>query len=92
MRLDLFEDGVEFFALGLVDAVVVVHAAARLVGRNDHDVELVDLVEFAGFRFRGTGHAGELLVETEVVLNGNRRESLRLFLDGDIFLRFKRLV
>ena len=92
MRLDLFEDGVEFFALGLVDAVVVVHAAARLVGRNDHDVELVDLVEFAGFRFRGTGHAGELLVETEVVLNGNRRESLRLFLNGDIFLRFKRLV
>ena len=92
MCLNLFENGVEFFTFSLVDTVVVIHAAARLVGRNNHDVELIDLMEFACFRLRGTGHAGELFVETEVVLNGDRRKGLRFFLNCDVFLRFERLV
>jgi hypothetical protein len=52
------------------------------VGRDLDDVELVDLGEFVGFGRRRAGHAGELLVEAEVVLEGDRGERLVLGLDG----------
>ena len=61
------------------------------VGMTD-DVELVDLVELRGFGVGRTGHAGQLLVHAEVVLERDRRERLVLLLDGDAFLRLDRLV
>ena len=57
-RLDLVGDGEVFFLRGAVDDVGVFDAAHRLVGGDDDDVELVDLVELGGFGFGGAGHAG----------------------------------
>ena len=58
--LDLVDDRVVFFAARLVDAIVRVFARDRPVGRDDVDVELVDVVKLGRFGFGGAGHAGEL--------------------------------
>ncbi len=50
------------------------------------------MLELGRFRIRRTGHAGQLLVHAEEVLEGDARESLRLALDLDVFFRFDRLV
>ena len=45
-----------------------------------------------GLGRRRAGHAGELLVEAEVVLEGDRGERLVLGLDLDVLLGLERLV
>ena len=64
----------------------------RFIGRNRGDFELIDLVEFLRFRFGCTGHAGQLLVHAEVILERDRRESLILAFDLDAFLCFDGLM
>ena len=59
---------------------------------NDDDVETVDVAELALFGLRGTGHAGEMLVQAEEVLEGDRGERLVLAANLDAFLRFDRLM
>jgi hypothetical protein len=90
--LDFPDDGVELLALGLVDDVGVRHPDERAVGRDHRDVQLVDLRELGGFGVRGAGHAGELRVHAEVVLERDRRERLVLVLDLRAFLRLDGLV
>ena len=58
----------------------------------DHHVEVVDLLELDRFGVRRAGHAGELLVHAEIVLEGDRRERLVLAFDLDVFLGLDRLV
>ena len=48
--------------------------------------------ELTGLGVRGTGHAGELVVELEVVLQRDGREGLVLLLDPHALLRLDRLV
>jgi hypothetical protein len=90
--LDVADDRLVLLLDGPVDLVVLVLAADRQVGRNLGDVEAVDVAELLGFRRRRAGHAGELLVHAEVVLEGNRGQRLVLRLDLDVFLGFERLV
>ena len=63
-----------------------------LVGRNGDDVEVVDFPELVGLGHGGAGHAGELLVELEVVLERDGGERLVFFLDADAFLGLDGLV
>ena len=85
-------DGRELRFLRLEDVVVLVAAGDRHVGRDLDDVEVVDLDELLLLGLRGTGHAGELLVEAEVVLERDRGERHVLLLDPDALLRLDRLV
>ena len=78
---DVLDDRVELRLLGLVDDVGPVGADHRPVGRDRHDADVVHLVELGRLGLRGTGHPGQLLVEPEVVLQGDRREGLVLLLD-----------
>ena len=89
---DLVGDGVVFFLRGAEDDVGVLDAEHRLVGGDDDDLELVDLLEFGGFGLGGAGHAAELLVEAEVVLEGDGGEGLVFLADVDAFLGFDGLV
>ena len=57
-----------------------------------HDAELVDLVELAGLGHGRAGHARELVVHAEVVLQGDGREGLVLLADLDALLGLDRLV
>ena len=81
-----------FSGAGAIDLVVLVETPDRHVGRNLDHVELVDLGEFVGLGRGGAGHAGELLVEAEIILEGDRGEGDVLRLDGDMFLGFERLM
>ena len=89
---DVVDDGDVLRLLGAVDQVGLVDAGQRLVGRDRHHAELVDLVELRRLGHRRAGHAGELVVEAEVVLQGDRREGLVLLADLDALLGLDRLV
>ena len=89
---DLVDDGVVFLALRLVDPVVHVLTNDGLVG-GDHDhVELVDVPKLASLGLGRTGHTGELVVHTEVVLECDRGEGLRGGFHLDAFLGFDGLM
>ena len=89
---DIANHGVIAFLRGLVDLILLVDPLGRTVGRDHDRFETVDLVEFVRFRIRRTGHAGQLRVHAEVVLERDRRERLVLALDLDVFLRLDGLV
>ena len=74
------------------DEVGVVLADHLAVGRDRDDLELVDLVELLGLGHRRAGHAGELVVEAEVVLERDRGEGHALALDAQALLGLDRLV
>jgi len=73
----------------LVRAVL---ADGRAVGRDHHHFQAVDALELEGFGIGRAGHAGQLLVHAEQVLEGDARQRLVLALDRHAFLRFHRLV
>ena len=78
--------------LALVDEVGFIKSNHRLVCRDRHNLELVDLVEFLGLGECSTRHARELVVEAEEILEGDRGEGDRLLLDRNAFLRLDGLV
>ena len=89
---DVLDDGVVLGVLGAVHEVRVVESNHVAIGRDRHNAELVDLAELGGFGHRRACHAGQLRVEAEEVLQGDRREGLVLGLDLDALLRLDRLV
>jgi len=80
------------FLGGLVDAVELVLALARSIGRNDHRLQTVDFLELVGFGVGRARHAGQLGVQTEVVLEGDGCQRLVLWLDRHALLGLHRLV
>ena len=48
----------------------------RAVGGDFHHVQLVDFPEFLFFGHGGTGHTGQLFVQTEEVLEGDGGQGL----------------
>ena len=90
--LDLAHDGAHLFVGGAIDLVVLVETRDRLIGRNLDDDQLVDFGEFVRLGRGRAGHAGELLVETEIVLERDRGERDVFGLDGDVFLGLERLM
>jgi len=90
--LDRLQDRLVLLLPGAVDFVVLVGALDRDIGRHRDDVELVDVPELGRLGHRRAGHAGELGVHAEIVLEGDRGQRLVLVLDGDAFLRLERLV
>ncbi len=89
---DVADDRLELLAARLVDEVELVLADRRHVRRDDHRLEAVDLLELVGLGVGRPGHAGQLAVHPEVVLEGDRRERLVLALDRHALLRLDRLV
>ena len=74
--LYLFDHSFVLFTLGLVDTVVHIDTCNRTVGRDHYDIQFIDIPEFAGFRFSSTGHTGQFVIHTEVVLKCNRCKGL----------------
>ena len=64
----------------------------RHVGGNHHHFQTIDLLEFKGFGVGGTGHARQLVVNSEIVLEGSAGQRLALRLDADAFFGFDRLM
>ena len=89
---DVVGHGLVLFLLGAVDDVGIFKPQQRLVGGDDDDFELVDLFELGGFGFRRAGHAAQLLIEAEVILEGDGGQRLVFLADAHAFLGFDGLV
>ena len=76
--LDVVGNGVVLSLDGTVYQVLVVHALHGLVGGDDLDGQLVDLAELSILGKCRAGHAGELVIQTEVVLQGDGGQGLVL--------------
>ena len=66
---DLPGDGLALFRMGPIDFVVIVLALDRPVGRHLQHLHLVDVAELLGLGRGRAGHAGQLLIQAEVVLD-----------------------
>ncbi len=89
---DVLDDLLELRLLVLVDEVGLVLALHGPVRGDRDDAELVGAHELGGLGLGRAGHAGELLVEAEVVLQRDGGEGLVLGLDRDALLRLDGLV
>ena len=90
--LDVRGDRIDLFLERTEDLVILVLAHHRLVGRNDHGFQVIYLLELERFGVGRAGHAGQLPVHAEIVLERDRSQRLVLALDVDTFLGLDRLV
>ena len=90
--LDQRDDGAVFFDRGAIDLVVIVEAGERHVGGDFQHLEIINVEKLVGLGQRRSGHAGELLVHAEIVLERDRGECLVFRLNLLMLLRFQRLV
>ena len=91
-RLNLVDDGVVFLALGAIDAVVHIVAGDGFVSRDNDYIQFVDIPELTRLGLGRTGHTRELVVHTEIVLQGDSRKGLSRAFDLHVLLRLNRLV
>ena len=89
---DVFHNRRELCFLRFVDAVGVIHTLVWFVRRDRNDVQFINRVQLGGFGLCSTGHTGDLVVQTEVVLQRNRRQGLVFVFDLDFFFCLDRLV
>ncbi len=90
--LHLADHGTVLALLGFVHGVLVVDTDHRAVGGDLHDVQLIDGGKLLLLGHGRTGHAGELAVQAEVILEGDGGQGLALPLDGDVLLGLDGLV
>ena len=89
---NIFDDCLNFFRFGHVHQVRHILTDHWTVGWNDNGIQLVDGAEFKRFGISSTGHARQLLVQTEVVLEGDGRQGLVFILNIHTFFGFHSLV
>ena len=88
-----FLDDLGVFCLGrTVDNIILIDPANRFVRGQINDFKFVNVRKFGRFGQRRTGHAGELLVEAEIILERDRGQGLVLGLDVDALFRLDGLV
>ena len=78
---DVADHRLELGQLGFVHGVGLVPPNVGFVGGNGDDTESVDVAELGGLGLGRAGHAGELVVEPEVVLQRDGGQRLVLGLD-----------
>ena len=76
--LDVVGNGVVLGLDGAVHQVLVVNTLHGLVGGDDLDGQFINLTELGVLGECRTGHAGELVIQTEVVLQGDGGQRLVL--------------
>ena len=89
---DFLGDRAELVGDILVEFVGLVDPQDIDVGRDRHHIHLVNVEEFGRFGQRGAGHPAKLGIHPEIILEGDRRQSLVLGLDPHPFLGLDRLV
>ncbi|OPY65435.1 MAG: hypothetical protein A4E57_03202 [Syntrophorhabdaceae bacterium PtaU1.Bin034] len=90
--LDLFHHGPELLFFRPVNDVGVIVPDERPVCGDDHNVQVIRLSEFHGLRIGRAGHARQLLVHSEIILERHGGEGLVLPLDLHVLFCLKGLV
>ena len=89
---DGLNDGDVFFLRRAIDLIVVVDAGDGDVGGDLHHLKPVDRAELFRLGHRGAGHAAKLVIEPEIVLEGDGGERDVFGLDLRALFRLKRLM
>ena len=89
---DDIQDGGIFAFLSLVDGIGEIDTGERLIGGQLHHIQPVDIPELLLLGHGGTGHAGQLIVHAEVVLEGDGGQGAVLARDGDALFGLDGLV
>ena len=89
---DQIDDGVIALFAGPVDLVIMVDPLHLDIGRDGGNLEPVDFREFASLGHRRAGHAGQLFIKPEIILEGDRGDRLVLGLDLDSLTRLDGLM
>ena len=90
--LDVGDDGGMFFLCRAIYLIRQIGADHRVVRWDHHHLETVDLLKFERLRIGRAGHAGQLPVQPEIILECDRRQRLVFVLDRHPFLGFDRLM
>ena len=86
--LDVGQHRLVFLLVGLVDLILSILALIRPILRNHHGFQTVDFLELVRFRVGSTGHAGQLAVHAEIILERDRRQRLVFVLNLDVLFGF----
>ena len=78
--------------LRLIDEIRIIRTHDRFVRRYNDNRQIIDLDELIFLRLGCTGHPCQLAIHTEIVLERNRGQRLRLTLDLDPFFGLNRLM
>ena len=81
-----------FGSFSLINHIRIIRTDHRLVGRNNNYIQTVNLLEFLFLRLGCTGHAGQFLVHTEIILERDGSQGLAFALHHHAFLGFDGLV
>ena len=84
--------GIELALFGFVNNVRAVFTNHRLVCRNLYNVQFVNFAELGFFGHGRAGHAGELVVKAEEILERDGCKRFAFARDFHAFLRFDGLV
>ena len=90
--LDLLHNGPQLARLGLVDYVRPVNPGQGFVGGDLYNVQLIDSAEFLLLGHGGARHTGELVIEAEIVLEGDGSQGLGLVGNLHVLLGLDSLV
>ena len=85
---DVFDDGFKFFFGRTENLVVEIFALYGAVGRDNDGFEVINALELESFGICRTGHAGELGVQAEIVLEGDGGKGLVFAFDFHAFFGF----
>ena len=83
---NLINDRAVFADIAAIHNIRPVLPDNRLVGRDFNDIQFVDCGKFLRLGYSGTGHSRQLLVQAEIILEGNGSQRLVLFLNINVFL------
>ena len=89
---NIFYDSAELGVFRLIDEICCIIANNIAVSRNWHYLEAVCVHQFGSFSLRGSGHARQFVVHTEIVLQCDSCQRLVFFVNTKTFFCFYSLV
>ena len=89
---DLINDRLPFVFFTKEHQVMAVGSARGNIGGNTHNVQVINFVELGGLGVGGAGHAGETLVQLEIILNSDGGHGLSFFFHLHAFFGFDGLM
>ena len=89
---DVVQHRLEFFRRGEEHQIAHILADHRQMRRRHQHFQPINLLELEGFRVGSAGHPGQFLIQTEIVLEGNRGQGLVFSLNRHSLLGFNGLM
>jgi len=84
--LDVFNHGLVFLFCRKINQVAFIIPDHRFMGWYNNHFQSVNLLKFKGFGICRTRHAGQFVIQSEIILEGNRGNGLVFMLNLHPFL------